>query len=678
VPAPPGSKHDVIILGGGAAGVATAFWLSSPKVRDRFGKITLYTQGWRLGGKCATGRNLTAGSRIEEHGLHILMGCYENAFRTIRACYNEWHPRLGSPFHKVSDAFTPEWQLTLMEQDDPLGAWTPWEFFFPATLGTPGDEPADENLFDRVLNFFRQEERFAQIGLSFLDWLFLTLLPSLPSTLKNNFIDESPFSTSWADADTNQRNKARLVSDQIGDHVRQRLTGQFDDAAALFDTPFSSSQWSARRLAILTDLAIAVAHGLVEDDLLLSDDAFDRLNNQDFREWLRSHGATKVALASAPIRALYNLTFAYQGGDASDISNGKIAAGVTLRFVLEATVGYKRAPLWRMNAGMGETVFTPFYQVLTAPPHNVSIELFTRVKEINLNSDGRVGTIKLARQATFVDGGYQPFVVVGGLDCWPSEPLWGQLRRGAALHAAHVDFESWDDDTHASVEELTIGPNDLVILATPPEIIKHVAPQLAARNRDWNAMLEASSSVPTQALQLWMQPTLEDMGWPFAPPIVTAYGEPYDSWADMSSLLGREAWQISVPPKTIGYFCGCLQVASIGPDPGATARAQANDWLDHYLSGLWPNASHGGAYNSGLEVSRYTRANVDPTELYVQTPPGSVATRLSPRRAYFGNLYVAGDWTLTRFSGGCFESAIESGMLVAAAICGSPSNIVGS
>jgi uncharacterized protein with NAD-binding domain and iron-sulfur cluster len=113
-------------------------------------KISLYTQGWRFGGKCATGQNQTAGARIEEHGLHVLIGCYENAFHTIRACYGEWQPRLGSPFHEVSDAFTPEWQLTLMEQDDPDDAWTPWEFFFPPSAGMPGDEPADENLLNAL------------------------------------------------------------------------------------------------------------------------------------------------------------------------------------------------------------------------------------------------------------------------------------------------------------------------------------------------------------------------------------------------------------------------------------------------------------------------------------------------------------------------------------------------
>ena len=45
--------------------------------------------GWRLGGKGASGRNAAHGSRIEEHGLHIWFGFYDNAFLTMRQCYEE-------------------------------------------------------------------------------------------------------------------------------------------------------------------------------------------------------------------------------------------------------------------------------------------------------------------------------------------------------------------------------------------------------------------------------------------------------------------------------------------------------------------------------------------------------------------------------------------------------------
>ena len=61
----------------------------------------------------------------------------------------------------------------------------------------------------------------------------------------------------------------------------------------------------------------------------------------------------------------------------------------------------------------------------------------------------------------------------------------------------------------------------------------------------------------------------------------------------------------------------------------------------------------------------------------MQTPAGAnVASRLNPAApAGFSNLYAIGDWTLTRFSGGCFESAVESAMLASRAISGLPATI---
>src|SRR5262249_20420507 len=51
--------------------------------------ITIYQQGWRLGGKGASGRNQEHGDRIEEHGLHLLFGFYENAFGVLRRAWRE-------------------------------------------------------------------------------------------------------------------------------------------------------------------------------------------------------------------------------------------------------------------------------------------------------------------------------------------------------------------------------------------------------------------------------------------------------------------------------------------------------------------------------------------------------------------------------------------------------------
>ena len=66
--------------------IAAAFELTRPEQQGRY-QVTVYQLGWRLGGKGASGRG--PADRIEEHGLHLWMGFYENAFRLMRDCYAE-------------------------------------------------------------------------------------------------------------------------------------------------------------------------------------------------------------------------------------------------------------------------------------------------------------------------------------------------------------------------------------------------------------------------------------------------------------------------------------------------------------------------------------------------------------------------------------------------------------
>ncbi len=69
------------------AGLAAAWRLSEPGWQDELESITVYQRGWRLGGKGASSRG--PNGRIEEHGLHLWLGYYENAFRLLRECYGE-------------------------------------------------------------------------------------------------------------------------------------------------------------------------------------------------------------------------------------------------------------------------------------------------------------------------------------------------------------------------------------------------------------------------------------------------------------------------------------------------------------------------------------------------------------------------------------------------------------
>ena len=76
--------------------------------------------------------------------------------------------------------------------------------------------------------------------------------------------------------------------------------------------------------------------------------------------------------------------------------------------------------------------------------------------------------------------------------------------------------------------------------------------------------------------------------------------------------------------------------------------------------------------------SQYTRANVDPTDRYVLSVAGSKQARMRSDDSGFGNLFLAGDWTLNGIDAGSVEAAVMSGMQAAQGISGHPKSILGN
>jgi uncharacterized protein with NAD-binding domain and iron-sulfur cluster len=705
-PAPVSGQKNVVILGGGVAGLAAAFWLTAPQQNNHF-KVTLYTQGWRLGGKCASGRNNDRHNSIEEHGLHLLMGCYQNAFTMIRACYEAWHRPAGHPFKTWRDAFLPQRQVTLMEQDGPglPPAWAAWDFpDFIRYPGEPGDPlPSSPTPFAATAAvssatistavtaatvFPLAVYPDAALGTS-PDQLILRMIDLLrrleiPPAFAGDYRSALEKLHEAVRSPTTDAVSSALEALQAVNQDFARLTKQGPAASAprvlLAPVAAVSPASLAARSAILASLGLAIGYGYLRDILGKGEAAYDALNDRDFRDWLRSCWATDEALASAPIRALYDLAFAFVGGDASTIANGSMAAGVTFRFASEVVFGYRDAPLWRMAAGTGDTVIVPLYQVLQN--RGVDIRFFHRVSALRPTSDGsRVGEIDISRQADTVGGApYRPLMQVGELDCWPNEPDWSQLVNGTVLKGQDPDYESSLCTNSTSSMTLKAGTDyDLAIVAMPPAVLDGVAGPLRAVSLPWQTALLRSSSVATGAMQLWMKDSATVLGWPYGPSVLSSFTEPFDSWGDMSAVLTYEGWPAGTGPKSLAYFCGCIELPAILPINATTmlqlVEANGQQWLDSNIASLWRSAPAPNTWTtSGAEIARYDKANFDVSDLYVQTPAGdNVASRLSSSRtAGFDNLYVVGDWTRTRFSGGCFESAVESAMLAANAIGGFP------
>ncbi len=694
---PPGPQR-IAILGGGPAGVAAAYWLSRPEQKGQY-IVTLYTQGWRLGGKCASGRNLQIANRIEEHGLHMLMGCYQNGFATMRALYEDWRALKPDPtnaFQHWSDAFLPLRLVSLMEQDGPgtPATWLPWLLpVFPRLPGEPGDGPlvgsesgeqapqGDEALILQMVEWMKiavpEAASYAEALLRGLDILRKLLFDSP---------DHTPVHTMEALQFASQQIQKSL--EDVERLLDVEINTKGNEIKVVAEAVVASETPTLHRLSILLLMGVAIAHGFVRDILDKGPGAYDALNGQDFKSWLRSNlkveADADMLLNSAPVKAFYDLTFAAIDGNPA--GPGSIAAGCALKAQLEMVLGYRNAPLWKMAAGMGDTVFTPFYDVLTA--RGVNVQFFSRIVGLTPNARGWLSEIDVSVQAVTINNApYKPLVRLPYgqnkfLDCWPNQPDWTQLQNGTTLQSQGADFEesSCTVSVGPPVKLLAGKDFDLVISALPPDSLRPLSADLMAESPSWTKALNSARSVATQSLQLWMGPNIDELGWGHGTTVVTSFTEPYDSWGDMSQVIPAETWGINQKVGSIGYFCGCLEVFMGPVSPpmmGQAAASDANRWMGQSLSTLWPG--YGGVQPIGQSqiVSRYGQANYDMSDRYVQTPAGdNVSNRLLPGEpTAFGNLYVIGDWTKTRFSGGCFESAIESAMLASRAISGVPQSI---
>jgi hypothetical protein len=167
--------------------------------------------------------------------------------------------------------------------------------------------------------------------------------------------------------------------------------------------------------------------------------------------------------------------------------------------------------------------------------------------------------------------------------------------------------------------------------------------------------------------------------------------KPFDTWADMGHLIPEESY--SPHPRSLAYFCNVLADPPEPPDdvdpsyPAARreeVKRNAINFLNQQIHHLWPGAARptGGfrwevlaapngappKFDESAFDTQYWRANVNPTDRYVLTIPGTQKYRISPLDNTYDNLTICGDWCDNGFSNGCVESAVMSGRLAAHAI----------
>lgn len=707
---------EVAIIGGGCAAISTAFELTRPEHEGKY-HVTLYQVGWRLGGKGASGRGPSG--RIEEHGLHIWLGFYENAFRLLREAYAELdRDPADCPIADWRDAFDPDpWVGVADKSKD---EWQKWLAYFPPGEGNPGDPFRDHNPFSVRGYMSRSVE----------------LVRTLLVAVQNRHMGSDSGGAGTAESPVS----ASTVSDAIGRILRY---GQLATLAAVVEAigllgqilesvpvpprelllklleaiaggarsqleQLIDADDDVRRLWEMVDLSLAILRGLIRYNVANDPRGFDAVNDYDCKEWLRLNGASEASIDSAIVRGLYDLAFAYEDGD---FERPALAAGQGIRGSVRMFFTYRGSLFWKMRAGMGDIVFAPFYEVLSR--RGVSFKFFHRLRNIELAdraelAEGErpyVKALEFDVQAKVKGGGeYQPLVDVRGLPCWPAEPDWDQLAYGARYRKEGWKFEShWDERCAEAGKRLeVIDDFDFVVLGVGVGAVPHVARELVESDPRWRSMVQNVKTVATQAFQIWMDEDMEELGWEGPPTTLSGFVTPFDTWADMRQLIPYEDWSDEL--RSIAYFCCVLPTLGVPADATDRldpaeyrdqVRANAIRFLNNDVEQLWPNAverpgrfrwdlllaadghkekdgKKGGSKKGKADESRFDTqfwtANVNPSDRYVLALPGSLKHRISPLDPTYDNLTIAGDWTDCGFNEGCVEAAVMSGRLAAHAI----------
>lgn len=754
LPNKPAGKLKLAVVGGGPAALAAVYHLTrnEPDAYD----ITVYEMSWRLGGKTASGR--AKDGRIEEHGLHILFGSYHNVFRTMKDCYDQLREqRLISPeqhsLQYFSDAIVPHdygvvgddrragWPQVRAAAGNAAAAgdaaaaaagsgWKRIDVSFPTNHGAPGDAPLP-TLFDLALTLFQAgwmvvfgpwSTRHLQRGLPWLfghrtrwthadlsgsDWEGPTAQPAARRGLGGSVLSRLVLRLAIDSLDI-QRRRGKLLVAVL--RLARAAWGALGRVASIANGRF----WSAG------DFFIALARGIICDRLFDGQLGFDKVDDQDFRSWLHKHGASLNTLGSPWIRALYDAAFSYPlGGIYSDDTRAPrswppglpqkdyyedIGAGVAVRAFLTTFLTYKGAFYNKMVAGMGDVIHTPLYLVLKH--RGVRFEFFHRLADAHASADeqGRYAIDELYFDTlpSPPQRSYDPLVPCNGLLCWPSSPQLEQLDPDN--HARALEAEScMVGGAPRRQRQLVRGKDfDAVLLGVPVAALPYSCPSLLALDKSRPARSEPSlweqpelvPTVRTVALQLWLEPSLEELGWPRPSPLLSLFRDPINTWCDMTHLLPYEPWaQAGLRPRNIAYFCGPISHDTAFPPPGTSPAAYqayrdgitrqcaaAVDVCLDSLPELLPTTGGAQGFNYSLLIdpqnrhgkarlaAQYFRINDEPQQCCTLALSGTTQRRMHADATGYENLIVTGDWTANGIYLACVEGAFQAGIRSARAI----------
>jgi uncharacterized protein with NAD-binding domain and iron-sulfur cluster len=639
-PSKAGDAPMVAVLGAGPAGLACAWLLSRPLSKDGLPawthkdnanfevKVKLFEKAGRPGGKAASGRRVDDSEkfRIEEHGLHMLMGCYANLLKVLEwvgadgELEDVWTARVPSgrrPGEIWSFAMEPwrraarppalaEW---MSMRADIFGVEEGWH------LGHDRVMRVVQSLHDGTSGPRPLQRGFTAIGRTRFD---LGTLETAPPTTTADLVS---LATHWLLI----RTIAGEALHSDGKRRRGRPGREFKELARLLrslarpgmakacKTPEGAmaAEWIelATTIAIGLDVAGLYPDWAVDDPTNLLDAERDgwvramrRLDIYRLDEWLRRNGiAEGFVERSRVLSALAAALFTTP----SDIAAGTFVVGMA-RLLLT----YEGAPFRRMKGGTGEAVIGPLFQALSVK--GIDMQFGHEVTCLNCDRD-RVTNANVTEWL-------RPDPSDFGLWGPAHRPGWRNPPRDTVLDQAKPD---------------TIIA-DAFVLAIPP--FEHVLPGLPDT---LSAALGKIESRATVGLQFWTSAPKD------APPaILSGLDGPMRCLAMMDQL--DEGFGPQMSPV---YACGDVP------------NDEVESWRDESTLETWLKSHAGALYLGGQLVHGvYSSVNAKGSERYVSSNVKSQQGRRFVHETGLTNLWLAGDWTVQVLSCGSIEAAVTSGL----------------
>ena len=402
------------------------------------------------------------------------------------------------------------------------------------------------------------------------------------------------------------------------------------------------------------------------------------LDAEDFRDWLKRHDGLLIPGRSwdGPASQVpYDGIFSYPG---PILGQGAISAWVAAWGMARLLTSYRGSPYYFMDAGMGEAVFAPLYELLRA--RGVRFEFMSLASQVEVTG-GRVSKVIVTRQETIHGGpdAYQPLIRVKQTPTWPQHPDATQMTNTGIGGA-----DPYSDATTGSTGQVTLldGTHfDHVVCAMPAPVTASVltgalTPELAA--------IANIETVATMHLQAWTTDTLANLGWKWGQTALGAFEQPLNSMMTCDRILHLESWGAGGPQGCL-YLSGPLVTAwSTDPtDPAQRAAAEASaqtiaqNFMQAHFAKLLPGADDGfGGFDFAYEQDRYVRANIDHWQRFTLATPGGLANRPWPVVPGVANLFLAGDWTRNGIDIPCMEATTVSAMLAVQGITGDDLGVI--